>query len=241
MLFRSSPENFKDKFTVVFNDARNEQHETTNAANDEYKQVIYTSTAITVIGYVKTYVTYNVNYKSVDTSHISILVVSAEPDATNSILSKLTTSNTITTYKNGDSISCNVKNPPVFNITLYDKYNNYISNIPSDASIEEPKMSGNDMTEIVFNVENKNSYFNLDFNSNSNALKVYSRLVKGNYDFTYDVKTSSGSTSFKYTIVLEADNDDNHGNGAIEKLVISPTEATMYAGDYEYYTLELRT
>ena len=236
-----APDDFKDKFTVVFNDANNEKHETTNAANTEYKQVIYTSTAITVIGYVKTYVTYNVSNKSVDTSHISILVVSAEPDATNSILSRLTTSNTITTYKNGDNIPCNVKSPPVFNITLYDKYNNYISTISSDVSIVEPTMSGNDMTEIVFDVTNKNSYFNLDFNSNSNALKIYSRLVKGNYEFTYDVKTSSGSSSFKYTIVLEADNDEYHGNGAIEKLVISPTDATMYAGDYSYFTLELRT
>ena len=235
------PKDFKDKFTVVFNDASNEKHETTNVADTEYKQAIYTSTPITVIGYVKTYVTYNINNKSIDTSHISILVIADEPDAINSLLSRLSSSGTISIYHNGDTIPCNVKNPPVFNITLYDKYNNYISTIPSDTSIIKPTIFGNDMTNIIFNVENKNSYFNLDFNGNNDALKIYSHLVKGKYDFTYDVKTNSGSESFKYIIDLEADTDDDHGNGEIEKLIITPSEATMYAGDYEYFTLELRT
>ena len=64
------------------------------------------------------------------------------------------------------------------------------------------------MIPIAFNVENKNLYFNLDFNWNYNAIKIYSRLVKGDYDFIYDVKIYSRSSSFKYTFVLEVDNDE---------------------------------
>ena len=56
---------------------KNKKHEATNVVKDKYKQVIYTSTIITFIGYTNNYVTYNVDNNLVDISHISILVVSA--------------------------------------------------------------------------------------------------------------------------------------------------------------------
>ena len=105
------------------------KHETTNIVDIEYKQAIYSSTPITVINYVKIYITNNVKNKSVYISHITILVVADESDPINSILSRLSSSWIITMYKNQDSIPCNVKTSSVFNITFYDKYNNYILTI----------------------------------------------------------------------------------------------------------------
>ena len=235
--------NLQDKFDVIFTDANSNKHETTNAVNDKNTdQVIYTSaTPVTVIGYVRPTVAYRANSQIIDTSHIKILVVAGDPDPKNSKLSRMTSSGTVTVYKNGDKIPCNVNNPPVFNITLYDKYDNYIETIPEDVEVIDPTMSGNSMTPIVFNVENKVSFFNLDFNKDEKSLQIYSHLVKGDYDFIYDVKTDLDKANFKYTIVLDSPGDNEHGNGDIDKLIITPTNKTFYAGDYEYFTLELRT
>ena len=98
------------------------------------------------------------------------------------------------------------------------------------------------MEEIAFNVEENTDYFGLDFNDNSNYIYIYRHLVGGTYDLTYNVQTATEEASFKYNIIITSE-DDKHGNGpyVIEKCVLIPKSVTFVAGNYETFTLELRT
>ena len=160
----------------------------------------------------------------------------------NSILSREVTKGIFTQYKNGDSFTVDTNEVLLLNITLYDKYNNYISNIPTDANVLEPIMSGNQMDEIAFTVTKNPGYFGLDFNGNSTYVHTYQHLVNGTYDFTYKVKTALGEAPFKYNIIVSKD-DEGHGNGPyiLEKCILKPKNTSFIAGNYEKFTLELRT
>ena len=237
-----SAEDLKDQFKVIFTDAGSNDHKSTSSVETNTNEAVYTSDAITVTGYVTPTVTYLTKSKIIE-HDVKILVVAADVYPESSKLSRYV-NNELEEYANGDTIKCNVTEPPTFMITLYDKYGNKIEKIPDTTGVVSPKMSGNDMEPITFTVTNKNSYFNLDFTENSDYVHIYSHLVSGLYDFSYNIKSSSGQTSFKYTISLVSDSsDDDHGNGDydISKCEIKPKELTFYAGEYDYYTLEVRT
>ena len=234
--------NYINNFTAIFIDAKNEEHNSTGEYDQDIQKVYYTSdTPVTIVGKVKVEVTFNKKEK-LDTSKVIIEVIPGDPDPSKSILSRQTSKGVFTQYKNGDSFSVDVKEYLILNITLYDKYNNYISNIPADVKIIDPIIFGNYMEEIKFNVTQNTGYFELDFNDNSDYIYVYQHLVSGTYDLTYVVNTSLAEASFKYNIII-SNGDKDHGNGkyVIEKCILKPKNVSFIAGNYEQFTLELRT
>ena len=233
---------YQDKFTSTFIDPKSATHKSSSSYDEVVEKVVYISeTAVTIIGNVKVTVVYN-NKDKIDTSKVVIVVIPGDPDPNNSILSREISKGSFTQYKNGDSFTVNIYEVLLLNVTLYDKYNNFISNIPADANVLEPIMSGNYMTEIKFDVTKNTACFVLDFNDNEKYVHIYQHLVKGTYDLNYKVKTVLGEASFKYNIIV-SNGDDNHGNGpyVIEKCVLTPKNVSFVAGTYEEFTLELRT
>ena len=234
--------NYINRFDALFIDANNEEHTSKGAYDEEIRKVYYTSeTPVTIVGNVKVEVTYDSTEK-LDTSKVIIVVIPGDPDPKNSILSRETSKGVFTQYKNGDSFSVDVNEDLILNITIYDKYNNYISNIPTDVKVLSPLMSGNYMEEIIFNVAENTDYFGLDFSDNTRYIYIYRHLVGGTYDLTYKVATSTEEASFKYNILITSE-DDKHGNGpyVIDKCVLTPKSVSFVAGNYETFTLELRT
>ena len=98
------------------------------------------------------------------------------------------------------------------------------------------------MNPITFTVLKNTGNFDLDFNSDSKYVYIYQHLIKGTYDLTYKVKSSLGENEFHYYLVVNT-GDDLHGNGdyVVSKCVLKPTETSFIAGNYEKFTLELRT
>ena len=236
------PDDYIMKFTSIFIDANKISH-TSKGQKENEMDVFYSSeTPVTIVGNVNVEVTYDKKNK-IDTSDADIEVIPAEPYAPNSILLRETSEGVYTKYKNGSSFQIDTKETLSLNVTLYDKYNNLITNIPADSEILKPLMSGNYMEEIIFNVtliENA-TYFNLDFNENHEYTHIYQHLVGGTYDLTYTVKTSLGEASFKYNMVIPG-GDGKHGNGryVIGKCVITPNKISFMAGTYGEFSLELR-
>jgi hypothetical protein len=233
---------YQDKFTATFVDAGNTKHESKSGFDDIIKKVTYTTvTTVNIVGNVKVDVVYEKKQK-VDTSKVVIVVIPADPDPLNSVLSREVSPNTWTQYKNGDSFTVDTSEMLLLNITLYDKYNNKIPSIPSDANVVNPLMSGNDMDEIKFTTVKNKANFDLHFNSNGNYVHTYQHLTSGTYDLTYTVKTTLGEAPFKYHIIIKKD-DNGHGNGPydLSKCVLKPKNVSFVAGNYEHFTLELRT
>ena len=231
-----------DNFTAIFIDSSKKQHTSKSNYDKNVEKLYYISeTPVTIVGIVKVEVTYNKKDK-IDTSKVIINVIPGDPDPSNSILSRESSSGVLTQYKNGDSLEVDVNDLLILNVTLYDKYKNYISQIPADVDILNPIMSGNYMNEIKFNVTQNTGYFNLDFNENTDYIHIYKHLVGGTYDLTYKVSTTLGATSFKYNIIIKG-GDGKHGNGPydLKKCVLEPKNLLFVAGDYEELTLELRT
>ncbi len=234
------PDDYIMKFTSIFIDANKISH-TSKGQKENEMDVFYSSeTPVTIVGNVNVEVTYDKKNK-IDTSDADIEVIPAEPYAPNSILLRETSEGVYTKYKNGSSFQIDTKETLSLNVTLYDKYNNLITDIPADSEILKPLMSGNYMEEIIFNVTENTKYFNLDFNENHEYTHIYQHLVGGTYDLTYTVKTSLGEASFKYNMVIPG-GDGKHGNGryVIGKCVITPQKISFMAGTYGEFSLELR-
>ena len=235
-------DDYIDKFKTTFIDPKNDQHSSSGLFDDILQKVTYISdTPVNVTGLVKVTVIYDEKDK-LDTSNVIIEVIPGETDPSKSILSREITKGTFVQYKNGSSFIVDTNELLILNVTLYDKYNNFISKIPVDVDILDPIMSGNYMTEIPFTIDKYDSYFNLDFNDNETYIHIYQHLVKGTYDLTYKVKTSLTEASFKYNIIIE-NGDDLHGNGpyVIEKCILTPKNTSFVAGNFKDFTLELRT
>ena len=234
------PEDYINNFTATFIDPVKKKHNSKGENNKNIKKVFYTSVdPVTVVGFVKVDVVYN-KKDPVDASNVLIEVIPGDPDPKNSILSRETEKGKFAMYKNGDSFEVKVKDLLILNVTLYDAYMNRITNIPSDAKILDPTMSGNKMSEINFTVTRLTDYFNLDFNDKPDYIHTYQHLVNGTYDLTYKVKTVLGEAPFKYNIIIK-DGDGKHGNGPYEKITLTPEHVTFTAGTYGIFTLELRT
>jgi hypothetical protein len=103
-------------------------------------------------------------------------------------------------------------------------------------------MSGNKMKTITFTVLKNTGNFDLDFNSNPSYVHIYNHLVKGAYDLNLKVSSSLGNANFHYKLIV-TNGDDLHGNGdyVISKCVLKPKDTSFVAGNYEKFTLELRT
>ena len=233
---------YLDRFNVTFIDANYEEHTSIGEYDNDLKKILFTSeTPVTIVGNVKVDVMFNEKEK-IDTSKVIIVVLPGDPDPKNSILSRETSPGVITTYKNGDSFTVDVNVPLILNITIYDKYNNYISNIPTDVEVLSPKMFGNYMEEILFSVLQNEGYFHLDFNDNDKYNYIYKHLVGGKYNLSYSVSTKVEKAEFNYDIII-AGGDGKHGNGpyVIEKCVLTPKNTSFVAGNIEIFTLELRT
>ena len=237
-----SVKDYQDKFTATFVDAGNTKHESKSGYDELLKKVVYTTvTNVTIVGNVKVDVVYDKKQK-VDTSSVVIVVIPGDPDPTNSVLSREVSTNTWTQYKNGDSFNVDTDEMLLLNVTLYDKYKNKITTIPSDSNVVNPLLSGNDMSEIKFTVVKNTANFDLHFNSNGDYLHTYQHLTSGTYDLTYTVTTVLGEANFKYHVIVKKD-DNGHGNGPydISKCVLKPKNTSFVAGNYEYFSLELRT
>ncbi|MBP5446141.1 MAG: hypothetical protein J6Y28_08225, partial [Acholeplasmatales bacterium] len=233
---------YQDKFTATFVDAGNSKHESKSGFDEILKKVVYTTvTTVNIVGNVKVEVVYDKKQK-VDTSKVVIVVIPGDPDPLNSVLSREVSPGTWTQYKNGDSFNVDTNDMLLLNVTLYDKYNNKIPSIPSDANVVNPLLSGNDMDEIKFTTIKNKANFDLHFNSNGDYVHIYQHLTSGTYDLTYTVKTTLGEAPFKYHVIIKKD-DPGHGNGPFDpsQCVLKPKNVSFVAGNYEHFTLELRT
>ena len=234
-------EKYLNNFNTTFIDSKNGEHSSSSKYDSLIDKVVYTSdTPVTVIGNVKVILIYEDSTK-IDTSNVIIVVEPGDPDPNKSILSREVSKGAFTQYKNGDSFIVDIYESLILNITLYDKYNNYISSIPSETEVLNPILSGNFMTEIQFEVNKYKDYFRLDFNEKDEFIYIYQHLVKGTYDLTYKVKSVLGEASFKYNVII-SNGDDYHGNGpyVLENCVLKPRNVSFVAGTYEQFTLELR-
>ena len=232
-------EDYIDKFNSTFIDPKKARLSSSSSFDKFIEKVVYTSnTPVTVVGKVYVDVLYD-NKVKIDTAHVVIEVIAGDPDPNNSILSREISKGKWVKYKNGDNFTVEVNEILVLNVTLYDKYNNFITNIPADAEIIDPTMSGNNMDEILFSVIRNIDNFKLDFYENETYVNTYQNLVKGTYKLTYDVKTVLGKASFKYGIIV--DGDPNHGNGPIDHCSLTPKNTSFVAGNYKDFTLECWT
>jgi hypothetical protein len=103
-------------------------------------------------------------------------------------------------------------------------------------------MSGNKMKEIDFTVTKNTGNFDLSFEDNAQYVHIYQHLVKGKYNLNLLVSSSLGNAKFHYNMIINT-GDNLHGNGDydISKCVLLPSELSFIAGNYEKFTLELRT
>jgi len=170
--------------SLLFIDAGTTKHESKSGYENIIKKVVYnTVRPVTIVGNFRVEVVYEKKQK-VDTSKVIIEVIPADPDPLTSVLSLEVSPNTWTQYKDWDSFNVDTNDMLLLNITLSDKYKNKIPSIPSDDNILNPLLSGNDISEIKFNVERKTANFDLHFNSNSDYIHIYQHLVAGTYDLT---------------------------------------------------------
>ena len=234
--------NYINKFVVVFTDANNKEFKSTQTYDEVANKVYYTSKAdVTIVGNVTVEITYD-NKEKIDTSNITIEIIPADPYAPHSILSEELETGEHVQYFNQNKIEIDTTNPLKLNMTLYDKYKNYVNMLPAAAKVLNPIMSGNKMKEIKFNVIKNTGNFDLDFNGNAEYSRIYRVLVKGIYDLTLSVQTNLGESKFAYKLEVVV-GDELHGNGdiVISKCVLSPSKVSFIAGNYQKFTLELRT
>ena len=235
-------DNYMNSFTAVFIDTNNNKFESTPNYDSNSKKVYYTSDKeITIAGEIKVEVLYNKENK-IDTSNIIIEVIPGDPYPPYSILSQEINTGEYAQYYNQNKIEIDTTKALVLNMTLYDKYKNYVNMLPAAAKVLNPIMSGNKMKEIKFNVIKNTGNFDLDFNGNAEYSRIYRVLVKGIYDLTLSVQTNLGESKFAYKLEVVV-GDELHGNGdiVISKCVLSPSKVSFIAGNYQKFTLELRT
>ena len=234
--------NYIDKFTAIFIDANNQELNSSPNYDSDVKKVFYTSVSeVTIVGNTKVNVIYEGKDK-IDTSKVIIQVYPGEPYPPNSILSREISPGVFAEYLDNNSFVVDPKETLKLNVTLYDKYKNYVYNLPTNAEVKSPKISGNKMKDIAFSILKNTGNFDLDFIENSQYVYIYQHLVKGTYDLTLTVSSSLGTKDFHYYMIINI-GDDLHGNGdyVISKCVLKPTDTTFIAGNYEKFTLELRT
>ena len=232
-------EDYIDKFTSTFIDPKKEKHTSSSSFDNLIEKVVYTSDdPVTVVGKVTVTVVYN-NKTKIDTKHVVIEVIAGDVDPSKSILNRQLANGGWEHYKNGDNFTVNVHETLVLNVTLYDEFGNFISNIPVDAELLDPTMSGNDMDEIYFTVIRGMDNFKLDFYDNETYVNTYKNLVNGTYDLTYTVKAKKGEADFIYGMIIKG--DGNHSNGDYVTAILTPKNTSFVAGNYKDFTLELRT
>ena len=235
-------QSYIDKFNVIFIDANSQQLSSISKYDTGTQKVYYTSNKeVTIVGNTKVDVTYN-NKEKIDTSKTIIEIYPGDPYPPNSILSHETTTGTLVEYLDGNSFVIDTTQTLKLNVTLYDKYKNYVNDLPTNAKLENPIMSGNTMKPITFTVIKNTGNFDLDFNENADYIHIYQHLVKGKYDLSFKVSSSLGEKVFHYNLEI-INGDGLHGNGdyEISKCLLSPKDTTFVAGNYQKFTLELRT
>ena len=144
--------NYINKFVVVFIDANNKEFKSTPTYDEVANKVYYTSKAdVTIVGNVTVEITYD-NKEKIDTSNITIEIIPADPYAPHSILSEELETGEHVQYFNQNKIEIDTTKPFKLNMTLYDKYKNYVYLLPVSAEVLNPIMSGKRMKEIKMRV-----------------------------------------------------------------------------------------
>ena len=229
--------NYINKFQATFIDSDGKNFDSDSTYDKELKKVFYTSkNPVTIVGNTRVEVQYD-DGTILDTSKVVILIIPGDPLPSNSILSYNSNK-----YANGESFVIYTTETLKLSMLLYDKYNNYVYELPANAQVENPIMSGNKMKQISFSVTKNTANFDLAFDENSNYVHIYQHLVKGDYDLNLRVSSSLGTADFHYIMKI-IDGDDYHGNGDydISKCVLKPDKVSFVAGKYQTFLLELRT
>lgn len=172
---------YANKFTVTFIDQNQKNH---NAKGEYYgnSNLLYyiSETPVTIVGNTKVEIKYNdLDGIPIDASNNTISVIPNAPYPENSLLLFETSEGAFTKYKKGDSFEIKTNILLSLNVTLYDEYNNQITEITADSEIIDPVMSGNYMEPITFTVNKNTEYFNLDFEDNPGYIHIYQHLVEG--------------------------------------------------------------
>jgi len=231
-----------NKFTATFIDANNKDFASSPSYDSGSKKVYYTSDLqVTLVGNTKVEVTYD-NKEKIDTSKIIIVVLPGEPYPPHSILARQTKSGVYERYHEGDMFTSSAEDSLKLVVTLYDYYNNFVNNLPASAEVKNAKISGNYMKVISFSITKNTDNFNLDFEGNIFYVLIYRHLVRGVYYLDLTVSSALGSHDFRYYINIIS-GDDLHGNGdyVISNCVLTPSDISFTAGNYQKFTLELRT
>ena len=235
-------QDYINKFNAIFIDSNSKELLSTPEYDSNVQRVYYKSNEeITIVGNTKVNVVYD-NKEKIDTSKIIIEVYPGDPYPPNSILSREISSGTFVEYQDGNSFIIDTTQALKLNVTLYDKYNNYVDDLPTNAKVDNVEMSGNRMKIIKFSVVKNTGHFDLDFNGEAKYVHIYQHLVKGTYDLNFKVTSSLGEKTFHYNMIITT-GDNLHGNGdyKISECVLAPKETSFIAGNYGKFTLELRT
>ena len=230
-----------NKFKVIFIDSNNTEFVSSSKYDNETNKVYYTSNdKVTIVGDTHVDVTYDAKDK-IDTSKVIIKIEPDDPYPEHTILSREISPEEFVEYLDGDNFVIDPTETLKLNVTLYDRYKNFIYNLPENAEVQNPLMSGKKMKKITFTVTKNTSYFDLDFSENAKYVHIYEHLVKGTYDLTFTVSSSIGKKDFHYYMTINV-GDDLHGNGdyLISKSIIKPDIASFVAGTYQKFSLELR-
>ena len=229
--------NYINKFTVNFNDSKGNYFDSTSSYDNGLKKVFYTSNnPVTIVGDTRVVVQYDGEI-TLNTSKVIISIIPGDPYPKNSILFYNSSK-----YKDKESFVINTTETLKLSMLLYDEYKNYVYELPVNARVTNPIMSGNKMKKISFNVTKNTANFDLTFDENATCVHIYQHLVKGDYDLNLQVSMSDEKANFHY-IMKKIDGDDLHGNGDydISKCVLIPEKVSFVAGKYQTFLLELRT
>ena len=231
-----------NKFNATFIDANNKDLVSSPSYDSGAKKVFYTSDLqVTIVGNTKVEVIYD-GKENIDTSKIIIEVLPGEPYAPYSILARETSSGAYERYYEGDMFSASAEESLKLVVTLYDIYKNFVNNLPATAQVKSAKISGNYMKVISFSVTKNTDSFSLDFEGNFIYVLIYRHLVRGVYYLDLTVSSALGSHDFRYYINIVS-GDEYHGNGdyVLSKCVLTPNNVSFTAGNYQKFTMELRT
>jgi hypothetical protein len=147
-------------------------------------------------------------------------------------------------YKNGASLSRNVKDPLSLSINLFDYFNNAIDYIPNDVIISGAIISGNNMNQITLDVTKSAENDKFVLNTPSTEISNFNHLVSGSYQLVFSMNVKGTTTAFNFVLTLVSDIDDTgYGNGSyqVEQTSLSHSTVSIPAGNIFIINMRLKT
>ena len=154
---------------------------------------------------------------------------------------------TKTSYSNNSELKISNKNFIGISISLRDKYENLINQIPENCSVNSPIFGRNDIEPINFDISLSIDNSLILIKIPDNKQELFKHLISGNnYFLKYTLKNSANtlSTAFSYIINLSSDRVDiGYGNGKylVANTYISNSQLNLYADKTSTFSMRLKT